>query len=181
MRSETVPELLNCWYKTRSLTESCSTHLRTEPPAHFVWFCVSKNLIFKHAGVSGLCRCKDTLKTRLGLVVGFPFICYFVINTMKMLWDPPPMKTSGVLPLTPPQDLFPFTVCTVWGELQGWLRVTATISVWGMERRACLWMNLALQGSLKGSHNLPWVQTPAHCVGLNNPHLSIPPAPVLML
>ena len=42
--------------------------------------------------------------------------------------------------------------CLPGGELQGWLGMTASISVWGTERRADLWMNPDLQGSLNGLH-----------------------------
>lgn len=69
------------------------------------------------------------------------FFRYLIVNTMEMQWDPAPMETSGVVPLTPLWGKFRGWIYSHFhylpgGELQDSLGVTASISERGLERRA---------------------------------------------
>lgn len=107
-----------------------------------IWFSTVQRVLVAPAEVSGLCRCKAILKIRLGFVVGVPFFFfrYLIVNTMEMQWDPAPMETSGVVPLTPLWGKFRGWIYSHFhylpgGELQDSLGVTASISERGLERR----------------------------------------------
>lgn len=118
------------------------------------YFFDSKNLIFKHlksllfpAEASGLCRCKATQKIRLGIVVGFPFICYLIVNSMKIYLDPAPMEFCHWL-------LCRSSRGCIYSHLhiclqENFRALTASIAVWRTERTG-VWMNPALQDSLNG-------------------------------
>lgn len=83
----------------------------------------------QRAEASGFCRCKATLKIRLGIVVGFPFICYSIINSMNIYLDPAPMEFCHWLLCRSSRGCIFSHLHYLRVELQS----SASISVWGTE------------------------------------------------